>query len=404
MKSPFVRRRRPVLINSWESFYFDFTEETLLSLAQTAKDVGVELFVLDDGWFSKRNNARSSLGDWYESSEKLPQGLAGFAKKLKNIGLDFGLWMEPEMVSPDSELYRAHPDWIIRVPQAEPVQYRFQYVLDLTRPEVLDFVLCAVSRILDSAPISYLKWDMNRMISDVPRAGYCHEYTLAFYRLLSALTEKYPDVKSCRVGDRVVVETAVSCGHCAHCQSGSKHLCEQCVEVGFPQLDGGYAQYVTCPADCLHKIPANMSYDEGGILEACLCPFGLIYRNGMHPDETVLIQGAGAAGLSFLQSVKLYSPRKVLVAVRKESAEKLAYRFGADVVINTAREDLRRRVAEETGGLGVTLSIDAAGAKTTVYAHSQAVRRSACRIRFRSYAFLLSVIRVVGRIPFQEPR
>lgn len=134
----------------------------------------------------------------------------------------------------------------------------------------------------------------------------------------------------------------------------------------YPQLDGGYPQYVTCPADCLHKIPASMSYDEGGILEACLCPFGLIYRNGIRPDETVLIQGAGAAGLSFLQSVKRYSPRKVLVAVRKESTEKLAYRFGADVVTNTAREDLHRRVAEETGGLGVTLSIDAAGAKTTV--------------------------------------
>ena len=186
------------------------------------------------------------------------------------------------------------------------------------------------------------------------------------HEICGIVTEAAPDVTACRVGDRVVVETAVSCGHCAHCQSGNKHLCESCIEVGFPQIDGGYAQYVACPAGCLHKIPENMSYDEGGILEACLCPFGLIYRNGMHLDETVLIQGAGVAGLSFLQSVKLFSPRKVLVVVRRSSAEKLAYRFGADVVINTAREDLFLRVAEETGGLGVTLSIDAAGAKTTI--------------------------------------
>lgn len=194
MKSAFVFRKRPVLINSWESFYFDFTEESLLSLARAAKDVGVELFVLDDGWFSKRSSARSSLGDWYESTEKLPQGLAGFAQKLREIGLGFGLWLEPEMVSLDSDLYRAHPDWIIRVPQAAPVQYRFQYVLDLTKPEVLDFVQGTVCRILDSVSITYIKWDMNRMISDVPRPGYVHEYTLAFYRLLSALTEKYPGV------------------------------------------------------------------------------------------------------------------------------------------------------------------------------------------------------------------
>ena len=143
------------------------------------------------------------------------------------------------------------------------------------------------------------------------------------HEICGIVTEAAPDVTACRVGDRVVVETAVSCGHCAHCQSGNKHLCEDCIEVGFPQIDGGYAQYVACPAGCLHKIPENIRYDEGGILEACLCPFGLIYRNGMHLDETVLIQGAGVAGLSFLQSVKLFSPRKVLVAVRKDSAEPL---------------------------------------------------------------------------------
>lgn len=186
------------------------------------------------------------------------------------------------------------------------------------------------------------------------------------HEICGIVTETAPDVANCCVGDRVVIETAVSCGYCSYCQSGNKHLCRDCVEVGFPRIDGGYAQYVTCPGNCIHKIPDNMSYDEGGILEACLCPFGLIYRNGMRLDETVLIQGAGVAGLSFLQSVKLYHPRKILVAVRKESAEKLAMRFGADVVINTAREDLYARVIEETDGLGATLSIDAAGAKKTI--------------------------------------
>lgn len=186
------------------------------------------------------------------------------------------------------------------------------------------------------------------------------------HEICGVITETASDVINCKAGDRVVVETAVSCGHCRHCQSGNKHLCEDCIEVGFPNIDGGYAQYVTCPSHCIHKIPDSMSDDEGGILEACVCPFGLIYRNGMKLDETVLIQGAGVAGLSFLQSVKLYSPRKIIAAVRRESAEKLAYQFGADVVINTSREDLYARVQEETEGLGPTLSIDAAGAKRTI--------------------------------------
>lgn len=194
MRSDFVNRKRPVLINSWESFYFDFNEEKLLSLARTAQKAGVELFVLDDGWFRKRGSARSSLGDWQADPEKLPGGLHGLAEKLNALGMEFGLWLEPEMISPDSDLYRAHPDWVVRVPQTDPVQYRFQYVLDLTKEEVLDFAVRTVSRILDSANITYIKWDMNRMIADTPRPGYYHEYTLAYYKLLSALTEKYPGV------------------------------------------------------------------------------------------------------------------------------------------------------------------------------------------------------------------
>lgn len=194
MRSAHVFRERPVLINSWESFYFDFDEEKLLALAQTAKKAGVELFVLDDGWFKGRNSPKSSLGDWQADETKLPDGLRGLAEKLNAIGLQFGLWLEPEMISPDSDLYRAHPDWAVRCPQLEPIQVRFQYTLDLTKDEVLDYVLAAVSDVLDNANIAYVKWDMNRFIADVPRPGYLHEYTLAYYKLLRTLTEKYPNV------------------------------------------------------------------------------------------------------------------------------------------------------------------------------------------------------------------
>lgn len=194
MRGEFVSRERPVLVNSWESFYFDFDEEKLLSLAQSAKKAGVELFVLDDGWFKGRNDATSSLGDWQTDRQKLPSGLHGLAEKLNAIGMRFGLWLEPEMISPNSDLFRAHPDWAVRCPQLEPIQVRFQYLLDLTRDEVLEYVLGAVSDVLDSANIAYVKWDMNRCIADVPRPGYLHEYTLAYYRLLRTLTEKYPHI------------------------------------------------------------------------------------------------------------------------------------------------------------------------------------------------------------------
>lgn len=194
MRGEFVSRERPVLVNSWESFYFDFDEEKLLALARAAKKAGVELFVLDDGWFRGRNDATSSLGDWQADEAKLPNGLRGLAEKLNALGMQFGLWLEPEMISPNSDLFRAHPDWAVRCPQLEPIQVRFQYLLDLTRDDVLDYVLGAVSDVLDNANIAYVKWDMNRFIADVPRPGYLHEYTLAYYKLLRTLTEKYPHI------------------------------------------------------------------------------------------------------------------------------------------------------------------------------------------------------------------
>lgn len=201
---------------------------------------------------------------------------------------------------------------------------------------------------------------------EILRGAFGNPPSVIGHEICGIISEVGKNAKGCKVGDRVVVETAVSCGYCKHCQSGNKHLCNDCTEVGFPGIDGGYAQYVTCPDNCVHKIPDNMSYDEGGILEACLCPFGLIYRNGMRLDETVFIWGAGVAGLSFLQSVKLYNPRKVIVAVRRKEAAEIAYKFGADVVINAKEENLYERLLEETNGEGPTLSIDSAGAKQTI--------------------------------------
>ena len=194
IKQSWVYTRRPILLNSWESCYFDFDEDKLLTMATTAKQAGVDLFVLDDGWFGKRDNDRNSLGDWVVSQKKLPNGIDGLAKKLNALGLEFGLWFEPEMVSPDSDLYRAHPDWVIHVPQHAPLQYRFQYVLDLSRPEIRDYIVDAVSNVLRSANITYVKWDMNRIVCDVPCDGYYHRYCLGYYNIMQRLTEAFPHI------------------------------------------------------------------------------------------------------------------------------------------------------------------------------------------------------------------
>lgn len=173
-------------------------------------------------------------------------------------------------------------------------------------------------------------------------------------------------VKDMAVGDRVVVETAVGCGQCFYCRTGNKHLCAHGGEIGFPPYPGGYAQYVVVPENCIRKIPEAVSNDAGGILEAVACPAGVIYRIGLKPDSTVLIQGAGIAGLSFVQTVKAFGAGKVIVAARNEARLGFAKQFGADVVINTKREQLEKRIMEETGGMGADISIEAAGAPATI--------------------------------------
>ncbi|WP_373264335.1 alpha-galactosidase [Hungatella hathewayi] len=201
-RSKFAGRPRPVLINSWEAFFFDFTEASLAELAEESRNLGIDLLVLDDGWFGKRNNARSSLGDWHVNKDKLPSGIDGLAKRINGLGMKFGIWVEPEMISPDSELFRVHPDWRLHVPGRAGHQSRNQYVLDLSRKGVCDWLVEAVSGILQGGNVAYVKWDMNRQLSEVAspalppdRQGEIyHRYVLGLYDCMGRLTARFPDV------------------------------------------------------------------------------------------------------------------------------------------------------------------------------------------------------------------
>jgi len=193
---------RPVLINNWEATYFDFNEEKILNIAKKAKKAGIELMVLDDGWFGKRNSDNCSLGDWVPDENKLPNGITGLATKINDLGMKFGLWFEPEMISEDSDLYRTHPDWCIHVEGRRLSPGRQQFVLDLTRPEVCDYIVDSLSAILSTAPVSYVKWDMNRNISEIGslklpaerQQELPHRYMLGLYNILERIMTAFPDV------------------------------------------------------------------------------------------------------------------------------------------------------------------------------------------------------------------
>ncbi len=193
---------RYALVNNWEGTYFNITEEKIVDIAKKGKETGLELMVLDDGWFGKRYNDKSSLGDWYVNREKLPNGIDGLANKVNEVGMKFGLWFEPEMVSPDSDLYRAHPDWAMHINGMTSSTGRNQLVLDLSRDDVCDYIINAVSDVLSSANIEYVKWDYNRAFSEIgsdllsaERMGeICHRYTLGLYRIYETLTSRFPDI------------------------------------------------------------------------------------------------------------------------------------------------------------------------------------------------------------------
>ena len=191
---------RPILLNSWEASYFDFTGDSLFALAQQAADLGIEMFVLDDGWFGKRDSDMRGLGDWVVNEEKLGCTLGELIEKINGMGLKFGIWIEPEMVNEDSELYREHPDWAFVIPGRRPNRSRHQLVLDFSRKEVVDCIYDKICAVLDQGNVEYIKWDMNRSISDVYSATadsqgrVLHDYVLGLYDFLERLVQRYPNI------------------------------------------------------------------------------------------------------------------------------------------------------------------------------------------------------------------
>jgi alpha-galactosidase len=203
-------KERPILVNNWEATYFDFNAEKIIDIARSGRELGIELFVLDDGWFSKRNDDTSSLGDWFVDREKLPEGLDHIAKQINEMDMQFGLWFEPEMISVDSDLYREHPDWCLHVPGRNRSESRNQLILDFSREDVCNEITKRVSDILSSVPISYVKWDMNRNMTEIGSAilspdrqrETAHRYMLGLYKVLENITSSFPDIlfESCSGG------------------------------------------------------------------------------------------------------------------------------------------------------------------------------------------------------------
>ena len=200
IRSVWRDQKRPILVNNWEGTYFKFTTEKLLNIAKDAAALGIEMLVLDDGWFGERDNDDRSLGDWVVYASKLPGGLEYLVGEVNKLGLKFGLWFEPEMISENSDLHRAHPDWVLSIPGRKRSLARNQMVLDMSRPEVVDYLFTAISKVLDSANIEYIKWDANRNLTEVASAAASadgqkqifHKYVLGMYRLHELLLERYP--------------------------------------------------------------------------------------------------------------------------------------------------------------------------------------------------------------------
>lgn len=193
-RGKYVNTERPVLINSWEAAYFDFNGETIVDLAKEAADLGIDMVVMDDGWFGKRDDDNSSLGDWCVNEKKLGCTLSELIRRVNDLGVKFGIWIEPEMVSEDSDFYRNHPDWIIKIGHRDPVRARNQLLLDFSRKEVRDHIFGQICEMLDQGNIEYIKWDMNRSMADVYAGNVTYDYVLGVYDFLEKLISKYPNV------------------------------------------------------------------------------------------------------------------------------------------------------------------------------------------------------------------
>jgi alpha-galactosidase len=209
-RGDFRDKERPILINNWEATYFDFNENKIMEIAEQSKELGIELFVLDDGWFGKRDDDFTSLGDWVVDKDKLPNGMKHLAEKVEAMDMQFGLWFEPEMISEESDLYRKHPDWCIHVPGRGRSTGRSQLILDLSREEVCQNIIDQLTGILSNAPISYVKWDMNRHMTEIGSAALpanrqretAHRYMLGLYKIMEELTTAFPHIlfESCSGG------------------------------------------------------------------------------------------------------------------------------------------------------------------------------------------------------------
>ena len=199
-RGAYKHAKRPILINNWEATYFDFNEEKILKIAEQAQKLGIEMLVLDDGWFGKREDDNSGLGDWFVNEKKMNGSMAQLAEKIHKMGMKFGLWFEPEMISEDSDLYREHPDWALTIPGRNPVRSRNQLVLDFSRKEVVDGIFGQISAVLDNANIEYVKWDMNRSLMDVfsvmtkDQGRVMYDYVLGLYDFLDRMVNRYPDL------------------------------------------------------------------------------------------------------------------------------------------------------------------------------------------------------------------
>ncbi len=199
IRGKWKRRERPVLVNNWEGTYFNFNSEKILAMAESAKEAGAELFVLDDGWFGKRDNDACSLGDWYDNVEKTGGGLAELAEKIRKIGLSFGIWVEPEMISEDSDLYRSHPNFAMKIPGRTPTRMRHQLMLNMADEKVQNYVIRVISDVISRSDAAYVKWDFNRSMTDCYGKGivageYFHRYMLGYYRVVSKIVKKFPFV------------------------------------------------------------------------------------------------------------------------------------------------------------------------------------------------------------------
>ena len=202
VRGTWKKKPRPVLLNSWEAAYFNINEHKLLNLAKAGKEAGIELFVMDDGWFGTRDDDTQALGDWHPNPKKLPGGVAGLAKKVNDLGLDFGLWVEPEMINTNSDLYRAHPEWVMEIPGKPHSESRNQRILDFANPNVVEYMTEKMAEVFSSGNVAYVKWDMNRIFSDyysqyLPvnrQKEVAHRYMMGLYRMLDNLMERFPEI------------------------------------------------------------------------------------------------------------------------------------------------------------------------------------------------------------------